>query len=654
MNKTGLIRNIWNSFFWACVLTIIILVLSSYFEVNLSIDDFPKICLGITILLFFINTKYSNKNEQSDEDIVLYKKNATNADDLFKQFVKDKKYSVNRIDAYEMACDYFGRSRDNIYVVNRAVDSFFVKNFNEYGFHNLCDFYEIERPTLFRIIQKYFFEFDRIKIDGICSKYFDTYNSEYSYLNNQNTVRIGGEGNFSYGIVLSEHDIGIDIEEKRMSLWVYSWNKGKVYTYIKYDFLNKLIMKDIEILYGRYNDFMAFRSYPEKWNNIDLCDTELKKIHFYINGLFDALCYEVEKQQREELQRKASRLYIDNLDWRDFEYYIADVFIGNGYDAEVTSATNDEGRDVVAKKDGKIYYIECKKYADDGIVGREILEKLYGAAAVEPVYKCICITTGKYNRNAFEYTMRVNEQKGYEYLALWNTNDILEFARNSSRLSKISNPHKVNNDSINGYKNIISQLTVRSANEYKKRFCSEKKFKMKGDAINKKSDDYLKEQCTVMSKYPSIIECSFHNSGNVRVNNVISPKEAQTVLGEIESFSPAKMLKGYSRMKATYKDACIEFDSVTCKETTETIARIVIIKLSNKNLCTSDGLRIGDSYNRMVELYGKHKPSWVNNQSDIQTYTLKNWENDEHMMIRVKNGIVDSIELYGFYDHKFI
>ena len=50
-----------------------------------------------------------------------------------------------------------------------------------------------------------------------------------------------------------------------------------------------------------------------------------------------------------------------------------------GYDVEQTPYTNDGGRDAVAQKDGRVFLIECKRYAADRTVGRPELQKLFAA-----------------------------------------------------------------------------------------------------------------------------------------------------------------------------------------------------------------------------------------------------------------------------------
>jgi hypothetical protein len=41
---------------------------------------------------------------------------------------------------------------------------------------------------------------------------------------------------------------------------------------------------------------------------------------------------------------------------------MAEMFRGLGYNAEVVGGANDGGIDAIAHKDGKRYYIQCKKF----------------------------------------------------------------------------------------------------------------------------------------------------------------------------------------------------------------------------------------------------------------------------------------------------
>lgn len=100
------------------------------------------------------------------------------------------------------------------------------------------------------------------------------------------------------------------------------------------------------------------------------------------------------------------KLKIRQLSDRDFEYYIANMFKTLGYDAEVTLATNDGGKDIVLSKYGKQYFVECKHFSEENMVGRPIVQKAFGAAVVASVAGCFIVTSSRLNSNALEEAAR--------------------------------------------------------------------------------------------------------------------------------------------------------------------------------------------------------------------------------------------------------
>lgn len=59
-----------------------------------------------------------------------------------------------------------------------------------------------------------------------------------------------------------------------------------------------------------------------------------------------------------------------------FEREIADMFRALGYDTEVVGGANDGGIDVVAHKDGKKYYIQCKKFMTREVTPHDVRDFL--------------------------------------------------------------------------------------------------------------------------------------------------------------------------------------------------------------------------------------------------------------------------------------
>lgn len=131
---------------------------------------------------------------------------------------------------------------------------------------------------------------------------------------------------------------------------------------------------------------------------------------------------------------KITEEYIRNLNWREFELFVSELLKWNGYSAKVTPASNDEGKDIIATKNGDYYYIECKHWSKHDRIGREYLEKLVGAAARDGVKNIIFITTSSYHRNAYDYRDDINIQ-GHFNLQLLDMKSLLRLSRHHNENS---------------------------------------------------------------------------------------------------------------------------------------------------------------------------------------------------------------------------
>lgn len=89
---------------------------------------------------------------------------------------------------------------------------------------------------------------------------------------------------------------------------------------------------------------------------------------------------------------------IDLMDGKQFEEYIAKLFTKMGYKAEVTKASNDQGIDVIAKKDGTSIGIQAKRYS--GTVGNSAVQEAVGGKALYKVDKIMVITNNEFTSGA--------------------------------------------------------------------------------------------------------------------------------------------------------------------------------------------------------------------------------------------------------------
>jgi len=87
----------------------------------------------------------------------------------------------------------------------------------------------------------------------------------------------------------------------------------------------------------------------------------------------------------------------------DFEDFVANLFNTIGYETEVTKKTGDYGIDVIAKKEGEIMAIQCKKYQEGNHVSNREVQRLLGSMQLKDLKanKGILITTSDFTKQAY-------------------------------------------------------------------------------------------------------------------------------------------------------------------------------------------------------------------------------------------------------------
>lgn len=128
---------------------------------------------------------------------------------------------------------------------------------------------------------------------------------------------------------------------------------------------------------------------------------------------------------------------IDSFTPRQFEIFCAELFKAKGYKAQITGVTNDYGRDIILKKDNKTYFVECKHYSKSSKIGREIVMKVLGSVAAFNVDGAIIVSTGDYNKNAFEIANMVDNLQLIGYPDIMNMLFNLSPIKVSDIISKI-------------------------------------------------------------------------------------------------------------------------------------------------------------------------------------------------------------------------
>lgn len=117
---------------------------------------------------------------------------------------------------------------------------------------------------------------------------------------------------------------------------------------------------------------------------------------------------------------------------RQFEEFLAEVFMSFGFSVELTARTRDGGRDIIAfGKEHDIhakYVIECKRFAAHRKVGISYVRELYAVKQLEHATKAILATTSFFTKPA-----RAFESQYLYELELKDFNAVTSWAKDYSK-----------------------------------------------------------------------------------------------------------------------------------------------------------------------------------------------------------------------------
>lgn len=93
---------------------------------------------------------------------------------------------------------------------------------------------------------------------------------------------------------------------------------------------------------------------------------------------------------------------------RTFEEVIAEIFLNNGFYVELTKATRDGGKDIIAIKQNlgiqTKYIIECKRYARENKISIGLVQLLLGVKIAAAANQAILATTSSFTKDAVEFS----------------------------------------------------------------------------------------------------------------------------------------------------------------------------------------------------------------------------------------------------------
>ncbi len=177
-------------------------------------------------------------------------------------------------------------------------------------------------------------------------------------------------------------------------------------------------------------------------NSIDEAENILLKSinNIAVKGQKEETLFEL----REEKDEKPTSLIVTNIDDeikkyfnkypeklydlnpRKFEELIASILKDLGFDVELTKATRDGGRDIIASIRTKVTtlltYVECKRYSPDNKIDVGLIREVIGVHAIHKPAKSIIVTTSFFTKDAIKEAKTFKHQldlKDFNEIKQW-------------------------------------------------------------------------------------------------------------------------------------------------------------------------------------------------------------------------------------------
>lgn len=132
----------------------------------------------------------------------------------------------------------------------------------------------------------------------------------------------------------------------------------------------------------------------------------------------------IDDELKTYFKRHPEKLY--DLSPRKFEELIASIMEDMGFSVELTQATRDGGRDIIASIKTEIWnflaHIECKKNNPDNKVGVRIIREVVGVHHLRKATKSMIVTTSFFSKDAekeAKLAENILDLKNYNHLKDW-------------------------------------------------------------------------------------------------------------------------------------------------------------------------------------------------------------------------------------------
>lgn len=116
--------------------------------------------------------------------------------------------------------------------------------------------------------------------------------------------------------------------------------------------------------------------------------------------------------------------YIDTMDGHTFEHFVADLLRKLGYEhVEVTPGSGDQGVDIIARKNGTRYAIQCKRYSKK--LGNKPVQEAYAGKAIYGCNIAVVVTNNYFTEGAKEAARSTG-------VLLWDRHELKQMIRFSN------------------------------------------------------------------------------------------------------------------------------------------------------------------------------------------------------------------------------
>ncbi|WP_428717123.1 restriction endonuclease [Undibacterium curvum] len=120
----------------------------------------------------------------------------------------------------------------------------------------------------------------------------------------------------------------------------------------------------------------------------------------------------IDDEIKKYFKKHPEKLY--ELSPRKFEELVASILKDLGFDVELTQATRDGGRDIIAYVRNSVCsyltHIECKRYAADNKVGVGIIREVLGVHNIRKATKSVIVTTSFFSSDAVKEAEMLENQ----------------------------------------------------------------------------------------------------------------------------------------------------------------------------------------------------------------------------------------------------